>query len=62
MSAKARCQILALLLTIAHFYNGNPGILSSCIETILNMYSAGEYETAKDLADFLNNLECMCND
>jgi len=60
MEYKARAQILALLLTISHFYNGDPGILTESVNTILNSYISGDYEAAKNLADFLNNLECIC--
>ena len=57
MAAKARAQILALLLTITHFYEGDAQILVEWVNTILNSYKEGQYEIAKDLADFLNNLE-----
>jgi len=60
MKYKARAQILALFLTITHFYNGDAGILTEWVNMILNSYQHEEYETAKDLADFLNNLKCGC--
>lgn len=68
MKDKAKAQILALLLTATHYdeysaiawidwYEGGTGkIISDWITTILNEYNNGNYEIAKDLADYLNNL------
>jgi len=70
MEAKARRQILALLLTAAHYggsldmilinwYDGGQvKTLVGWITTILNEYNAENYEVAKDLADYLNNMGC----
>ena len=70
MEAKAKRQILALLLTIAHYggqldviligwYDGGQAkTLVGWITTILNEYNAENYEVAKDLADYLNNSGC----
>lgn len=70
MEAKARRQILALLLTTTHYggqldilligwYDGGIAkTLIGWITTILNEYNAENYEVAKDLADYLNNLQC----
>jgi len=70
MEAKAKRQILALLLTIAHYggqldivligwYDGGQAkTLVGWITTILSEYNAGNYEVAKDLADYLNNTGC----
>ena len=70
MEAKARRQILALLLTATHYGGqldmiligwddgGVTKTLVGWITTILNEYNAGNYEVAKDLADYLNNAGC----
>ena len=70
MEAKARKQILALLLTATHYggsldmiligwYDGGQTkTLVGWITTILNEYNNENYEVAKDLADFLNNIGC----
>ena len=70
MEAKARRQILALLLTATHYggkldmlfigwYDGGLAkTLVVWITTILNEYNAGNYEVAKDLTDYLNNAGC----
>jgi len=70
MEAKARRQILALLLTAAHYggsleiipigwYDGGQvKTLVGWITTILNEYNGQNFEVAKDLADYLNNAGC----
>ncbi len=68
MEAKARAQILALLLTTTHFEedgcwiwvpcyeDGKAAIAAEWINLILTEYKNGNYEVAKDLADYINNL------
>jgi len=70
MEAKARKQILALLLTAAHYggsleiipigwyEGGQVKTLVGWITTILNEYNSENFEVAKDLADYLNNAGC----
>ena len=70
MEAKARKQILALLLTATHYggpldmifikwYDGGMAkTLAGWVTTILNEYNSENYEVAKDLADYLNNSSC----
>jgi hypothetical protein len=67
MTYKARGQILALLLTVCHFdcastsinipwYNsGETHSVNQWITIIFQEYDSKNFETAKDLADFLNN-------
>jgi len=67
MTYKARGQTLALLLTVCHldcastpikipWYNeGETHSVYQWITIIFNEYNSGNFETAKDLADFLNN-------
>jgi len=69
MYLKAQAQILALLLTDTHYGNhfapvwidwydnagGHARTITGWITIILNEYRAGNYETAKNLGDYLNN-------
>ncbi|MFP4169718.1 MAG: SdrD B-like domain-containing protein [Methanomassiliicoccales archaeon] len=71
MTLKARAHILSLLLTEQMYgedYSGawvhipcgdDPftGTMREAIQQIFEWYGAGEYEQAKDAADFLNNLD-----
>lgn len=72
MTMKAQAQILALLLTAEHIEGYEEsgvqipdmgwgycytGSMDGAIAEILDLYSDGEYELAKDLADYLNNQE-----
>jgi len=70
MEVKAKAQILALLLTDTHYKEhfdvvqidwyegGQTRTIVGWITTILYEYNFGNYEVAKDLADYLNNIEC----
>jgi hypothetical protein len=72
MQAKARAQILALLLTDTHYgkhlhlvwvwwyEGGETKTITGWITTILYEYDAGNYCMAKKLADYLNNY-CCCD-
>lgn len=68
MEVKAKAQILALLLTDTHYKQhfdviqidwyegGQTRTIIGWITTILYEYNFGNYEVAKDLADYLNNI------
>ncbi|RJX16067.1 hypothetical protein CW703_02530 [Candidatus Bathyarchaeota archaeon] len=68
MRAKAKAQILALLLTDTHYQKhfstvkiwwykgGQVRTITGWITEILNHYSQGHYTIAKNLADYLNNI------
>jgi hypothetical protein len=53
MKYKARAQILGLLLTITHFYNGDTRILAEWMNTILYSYRSGDMKTLKISQIFL---------